>query len=205
MVTKPEQKDAEVRHVKSTLKANGYKEWAFKIPPPPTQNKSDTSRNTTGEQARTSVGLPYIRGTSEKLARIFKKHSRSRGLPQALQHPALHPGPPQRQDTWSQKVWCRLWNPVSRMPCPVCQWNCPHTGDKDERPPKTEVSTDSCGRTWTSHQNGRCQVITREDNMWRRKIRESIEIRTRHPAINHDQGYELPPSMTNCCHATSED
>ena len=36
MVTKPEQKDAEVRHVKSTLKANGYKEWAFKIPPPKT-------------------------------------------------------------------------------------------------------------------------------------------------------------------------
>ena len=33
MVTKPEQKDAEVRHVMSTLSANGYKEWAFKIPP----------------------------------------------------------------------------------------------------------------------------------------------------------------------------
>ena len=56
MVTKPEQKDAEVRHVKSALKANGYKEWAFKIPPP--QKKSDTSRNTAGGQARTSVGLP---------------------------------------------------------------------------------------------------------------------------------------------------
>ena len=38
MVTKPEQKDAEVRHVKPTLKAKGYKEWAFKIPPP--KNKS---------------------------------------------------------------------------------------------------------------------------------------------------------------------
>ena len=72
MVTKPEQKNTEVRHVKSALKANGYKEWAFKTPPP--QNKSDTSRNTTGGQARTSVGLPYIRGTSEKLARIFKNH-----------------------------------------------------------------------------------------------------------------------------------
>ena len=86
----------------------------------------------------------------------------SRGLPQALQHPALHPCPSQRQDTWSQKVWCRLWNPVSRMPCQVCRWNCPHTGDKDERPPKTEVSTNSCGRTWTSHQNGRCQ----SDSLW---------------------------------------
>ena len=67
-----------------------------------------------------------------------------------------------KQDTWSQKVWCRLWNPVPRMPCPVFRWNCPHTGDKDERPPKTEVSTNSCGRTWTSHQNGRF----RSDSPW---------------------------------------
>ena len=73
MVTKPEQKDAEVRHVKSALKANGYKEWTFKILPP--KNKSDTSQNTTGGQARTSLGLPYIRGTSEKLARIVKNHA----------------------------------------------------------------------------------------------------------------------------------
>ena len=72
MTTKPEQKDAEVRHVKFARKANGYKEWAFKIPPP--KKKSDTSHNTTRGQARTSVGLPYIRGTSEKLARIFKNH-----------------------------------------------------------------------------------------------------------------------------------
>ena len=47
----------------------------------------------------------------------------------------------------------------------------------------------------------------------RRKIRESIEIRTRHPAINRDQGYELPPiydELLSCdrrsgSHVTSED
>ena len=81
----------------------------------------------------------------------------SRCLPQAHQHPALHPGPRQRPNTWLQKMWCRLWNPVSGMPCSVCRWNCPYPGDKDERPLKTEVSTNSCGRPWTSHQNGRCQ------------------------------------------------
>ena len=65
MVTKPEQREAEIR-------ANGYKEWAFKIPPP--KDKSDSRRNTTGGQARISVGLPYVRGTSEKLAKIFREH-----------------------------------------------------------------------------------------------------------------------------------
>ena len=72
MVVKPEQKDAEIRHVKSVLKANGNNEWAFKIPPP--KNKPDTSRDTTRDQARSSVDKPYIRGTSEKLARISKNH-----------------------------------------------------------------------------------------------------------------------------------
>ena len=57
------------------------------------------------------------------------------------------------------------------------------------------------------------KVIAREDNMWWRKICESIEIRTRHPAIDRDQGYELPPiynELLSCDrrsggHMTSED
>ena len=109
----------------------------------------------------------YIRKTGQNFQKPW-----SRGLPQALQHLALHPGPPQRQDTWSQKVRCRLWNPVSRMPCPVCRWNCPHTGDKDERPPKTEVSTNSCGRPWTPHQNGRCQ----SDRPWGQYVATQDEL-----------------------------
>ena len=56
MVTKPEQKDAEVRLVKSTLRAIGYKEWAFKIAPP--KNKSETSYNTTG--ARPAPAWAYL-------------------------------------------------------------------------------------------------------------------------------------------------
>ena len=57
------------------------------------------------------------------------------------------------------------------------------------------------------------KVIAREDHTFRRKIRESIEIRTRRPAINRDQGYELPPiydELLSCDrrpgdHVTSED
>ena len=37
------------------------------------------------------------------------------------------------------------------------------------------------------------KVLAREDQYWPRKIRESIEIRLRKPAMNRDQGYHLPP------------
>ena len=206
IITKPEQKDAEVRHVKSALKANGYKEWAFKIPPP--KNKSETSRNTTGGQARTSVGLPYIRGTSETLARIFKNHGVGayHNPFNTLRSILVHP-----KDTWSHKVWCRLWNPVSRMPCPVCRWNCPHTGDKDERPPKTEFSTNSCGRTWTSHQNGRCQsdslwgqYVTTQDT-WVHRNQDPPPGHQPRPGIwaQHSPPPPPPSSMTNCCYVTA--
>ena len=36
------------------------------------------------------------------------------------------------------------------------------------------------------------QVLAREDNYWKRKIREAIEIKTECPTLNRDAGYDLP-------------
>ena len=36
------------------------------------------------------------------------------------------------------------------------------------------------------------QVLAREDNYWKRKIREAIEIKTECPTLNRDTGYDLP-------------
>ena len=47
----------------------------------------------------------------------------------------------------------------------------------------------------------RVTVLAREDIWLKRKVREAIEIKIRQPAMNRDQGYELPPSTMNyCCH-----
>ena len=56
MVTKPEQKGAEVRHVKSALKGNGYKEWAFKIPHP----KTSPTPIVTPQGARPAPAWAYL-------------------------------------------------------------------------------------------------------------------------------------------------
>ena len=37
------------------------------------------------------------------------------------------------------------------------------------------------------------KVVAREEEEFRRKVREAIEIRTRRPELNRDTGYDLPP------------
>ncbi len=45
------------------------------------------------------------------------------------------------------------------------------------------------------------KVLAREDVWLKRKVREAIEIKIGQPAMNRDQGYELPLSMMKyCCH-----
>ena len=210
MVTNPEQKDAEVRHVKSALKANGYKEWAFKIPPP--QNKPDPSHNTTRDQAHTNVGLPYIRGTSEKLARIFKNHGvRAYHKPfNTLRSILVH-----RKDKTPDLKKCGV---IYEIQCPECPAQyVSETAHTLETRMKDQLKQESPRTAVGDHEHpikmDDVKVIAREDNMWRRKIRESIEIRTRHPAINRYQGYKRPPiydellSCDRCSggHVTLED
>ena len=47
--------------------------------------------------------------------------------------------------------------------------------------------------------NDSVKVLAREDIWLKRKVTEAIEIKIGQPAMSRDQGYELPPSMMNCC------
>ena len=40
-------------------------------------------------------------------------------------------------------------------------------------------------------------VLAREEHMWKRKIRETIEIRTQRPTLNRNTGYNLPAIFDN--------
>ena len=79
MVTKPEHKSVEVAHVKQALRTNQYEEWAFEIPRAKPRDKARPNRAKPRDKARpnwakTNICLPYIHGTAEKLARIFRAH-----------------------------------------------------------------------------------------------------------------------------------
>ncbi|XP_072048792.1 uncharacterized protein [Amphiura filiformis] len=72
LATTEEDKQQETSHVKSALKANGYKSWMFKTPKP--KKKKDRKETTGQYERKINVPLPYIKGLSEKLSYIFRDH-----------------------------------------------------------------------------------------------------------------------------------
>ena len=75
-VSDPKDRDTEISHIREVLAENGYKKWALKVP-----NQKDRQERSRHKQASTPpgpppplVGLPYVKGLSEELQRLFKKH-----------------------------------------------------------------------------------------------------------------------------------
>ena len=75
-VSDPKDRDTEISHIREVLAENGYKKWALKVP-----NQKDRQERSRHKQASTPpgpppplVGLPYVKGLSEELQRLLKKH-----------------------------------------------------------------------------------------------------------------------------------
>ena len=64
LVTDEEDRKKETSHVKKVLRINGYKPWAFKIPPKKTKEPTEPSESTS---RKFPVKLPYIKGASEAI------------------------------------------------------------------------------------------------------------------------------------------
>ena len=154
---------------------------------------SDSRRNTTGDRASISVGLPYVRGTSEKLAKIFREHGvGTYHKPfNTLRSILLHP-----KDKTPDLKKCGV---IYQLQCPQCpEQYVGETGRTLETRLKEHFKLASPRTAVGEHEHPISQdnvkVIAREDHTLRRKIRESVEIRTRRPAINRDQGgLTVPP------------
>ena len=67
-----------------------------------------------------------------------------------------------------------------------------HKKTRDDPNTVTGVG-EHCANTGHTINDQDTKILAREDQWWRRKISESIEIYTNQPDLNRDQGYELPP------------
>ena len=154
------------------------------------------STTPTGTRPKTNVGLPYMQGTSEALTRVFKAHgvgTYHRPI-NTIRSILVHP---KEKTPDAQK--CGLVYQVECLECPLTYIG--ETGRtlatrmKDHlnlRNPLTAVG-EHCAHEHHNITKDSVKVLAREDVWLRRKVREAIEIKIGQPAMNRDQGYELPP------------
>jgi len=196
LVTEEEDRVKEVKHVKQVLKVNGYKPWAFKVPSKKrTEEPSETSDNTV---KKFPVRIPYVKGTSETVQRILKKH----GVPSfhkpfnTLRSLLVRP-----KDKDDPKKMCGVLYDIS---CPSChETYIGETGrnlqtrlkehlDPHSTQSAIQIHTEKTGHRFSDQS---AKVIGREDQPFRRKILEAIKIYTHRPKLNLNQGRSIPPNL----------
>ena len=164
----------------------------FKVPRP----KQQQSTTPTGTRPKTNVGLPYMQGTSEAFTRVYKAHgvgTYHRPI-NTIRSILVHP-----KDKTPDAQKCGLVYQVEFPECPLTYIG--ETGRtlatrmKDHlnlRSPLTAVG-EHCAHEHHKITKDSVKVLAREDVSLKRKVREAIKIKIGQPAMNRDQGYELPP------------
>ena len=160
-------------------------------------------QNSTSKTRSYAVQLPYVKGLTDPLRRLYKQSwvssyvRPSNTLRQQLVH-AKDPIPK-----------TRVTGPVYHIPCSSCEAD--YVGeterslkarfDEHRRPSSStsEVSrhihTDCQGHTVHIEE---AKILTVEPKWFQRGVKEAIYIRTLHPSLNRDGGrYNLPPVYNN--------
>ena len=168
----------------------GVLDWS-----PKQQQKKQDDKQTQKTKLR-QVDIPYIRGLSEKLQATFKKynigviHKPFNTIRSSLVKP---------KDKTDKLNMCGA---IYEIKCPTCN-EC-YVGETARNiktrfkehvrliGPLTAVG-EHCQNTGHKITEENIKVIGRESSLWKRKIREAIEIMQRQPTLNRDTGYYMPP------------
>ena len=190
LVTEDSDKKAEIKHVKSALRTNGYPEWMFRIHKKKEKNTDTENR---GTEKKPMVGLPYIRGTSEVLSRVFSKHGAN------VYHKPYNTIRQQVTHVKDKTDKMKKCGVIYHIKCEDCHQDyVGETGRQLNTRMKEHLSRDSstikehCDHTGHKIDPKNTNILTSEDNFWKRKIKEAIEIKQRRPSLNRDEGLELP-------------
>ena len=190
-------KKEEMEHIKKALAANGYKPWMMEIPKKKVKDKSTTGKST-GIRIP-PIALPYIKGLSENLQRLFRSHD----VPtyhkpvNTLKSLLVKPKDPiQKEDQ------CGL---IYHIKCKDC--NDTYIGETGRnmltrfKEHTSRKGTNSAIKEHLEEKNHTCtleevKILEREDDWYRRKVKEAIFIQRHQPSLNRDKGLELPPIYT---------
>ena len=188
-----EDKKAEVEHIKTALAANGYKPWVMRIPE---KKKKDKTQEKSSRSNAPPIALPYIQGLSENLQRIFRNHNIATYHKPFNTLGSLLVKP---KDQTPKESQCGL---VYHIMCQSC--NHTYIGETGRnmgvrfKEHTTRKNTNSAVKEHLEATNHRCsmenvKILEREENWYKRKVKEAIMIQRHQPTLNRDKGLELPP------------
>ena len=157
-------------------------------------------RNVVDPQRKTNppIGLPFIKGVSEPLERIFKKHGiKTYHKPMnTLRQHLVHPKDPTQKEKKAGVIYEVKCETCSRL---YIGETARTLGKRLEEHKKTTASAinEHCLETGHEMDWANVKIIGKEDHWMKRKIKEAIEIRRKKPSLNRDQGWDLPPIFCN--------
>ena len=179
----------EIRHVKQALKANNYPDWMITLPnAAPVSRVSEESVKERGIYA----SVPCIKGTSERLQRAFKSHEIT------LIHKPFNSLRSQLVRVKDKTENLKKCGTVYHIHCEQCDKN--YVGEtarlletriKEHLSRNSSAVNEHCKLTGHSVDSSKIKVLATENNTFKRRIREAIEIKLRKPSLNRDNGFEL--------------
>ena len=164
----------------------------------PCWRKNEDSNQDNSQAKKFPVAIPYLKGLSEELQRVFKSH----GVPtyhkpfNTLRSLLVRP-----KDKSKKEKQCGLLYSVKFKEC-----NKEYVGETarslgtrfkehtDGKHPNSAITehTQDTGHRYSIED---VKVLNREDKLLPRKVREAINIHKRKPALNRDRGHEIPPIL----------
>ena len=192
LVTNEEDKKAEMEHVKTALRTNGYPEWMFAIPKKKDKNDKDKNKGTNTKKP--NIGLPYLRDISETLHRVFRKHGVN------IYHKPYNSIRQQVTHVKDKTEKMKKCGVVYYIQCDKCSQD--YVGETgrtlDTRMKEHLTRTNSaihehCDHTGHNIVPANTKIIATEDVHIKRRVKEAIAIKQRRPSLNRDEGLDLPP------------
>ena len=206
IISDPTELTKEIKHVNDALKKCHYPDWALKkteksIANP---NKSKGKKRYNKADQKGSVVMPYVKGTSETLRRIFNKHKVNVCFKphQTLKQMLVHP----KDKTKKSEVCGAIYHVQCAGSDKGSVCNDSYIGETERtlkkrflehRRPSSSTSEVSKHIHVDSPDHSvsldRVEVLDREASWFERGVKEAIHIRTRRPTLNKDGGrHNLP-------------